>query len=113
MKQYLFILILLLTVVNSANAQKSKHEDLTKFAHSLSAITNLYVDSVSGEKLVEDAIIGMLGKLDPHSSYFNKEEAQAFLEPLSGNFDGIGVHFNMLTDTLYIIQVVPGLLGIG
>lgn len=108
MKQYLFILILLLTVVNSANAQKSKHEDLTKFAHSLSAITNLYVDSVSGEKLVEDAIIGMLGKLDPHSSYFNKEEAQAFLEPLSGNFDGIGVHFNMLTDTLYIIQVVPG-----
>lgn len=108
MKQRFIIICLLLVAGTIAYAQKSRQEDLTKFAHSLSAITNLYVDTVNSGKLVEDAIIGMLEKLDPHSSYSNKEETQAFLEPLEGNFDGIGVQFNMLTDTLYIIQVVPG-----
>ena len=70
------------------------------------AITNLYVDSVDERKLVEDAIRGMLEKLDPHSSYADPEEVKAMNEPLQGNFEGIGVQFNMVDDTLLVIQPV-------
>ncbi|MEE1236195.1 MAG: S41 family peptidase [Bacteroidaceae bacterium] len=70
-------------------------------------INNYYVDSVSSKKQVEDAINGMLSKLDPHSAYSNPEETKKMNEPLAGSFEGIGVQFNMLEDTLLIIQPVP------
>ena len=70
------------------------------------AINNLYVDSVDEQKLVEDAIRGMLEKLDPHSSYADPKEVKALNEPLQGNFEGIGVQFNMVDDTLLVIQPV-------
>ena len=70
------------------------------------ATTNLYVDSVDENKLVEDAIRGMIEKLDPHSSYSTPKEVQALNEPLQGNFEGIGVQFNMIDDTLMVIQPV-------
>lgn len=72
------------------------------------AITNLYVDSVDEQKLVEDGIRGMLEKLDPHSAYTTAKETKAMNEPLQGSFDGIGVQFNMAQDTLIIIQPVVG-----
>lgn len=68
------------------------------------AISNLYVDSVDEQKLVEDGIKGMLEKLDPHSSYTTAKETQAMNEPLQGSFEGIGVQFNMSQDTLMVIQ---------
>ena len=70
------------------------------------AISNLYVDSVDEKKLVEDAIRGMLEKLDPHSSYSTPREVQQLNEPLVGNFEGIGVQFNMLEDTLLVVQTI-------
>ena len=70
------------------------------------ATTNLYVDSVDEQKLVEDAIRGMLEKLDPHSTYSNAKEVKQMNEPLNGNFEGIGVQFNMIDDTLMVIQPV-------
>lgn len=70
------------------------------------ATTNLYVDSVDETKLVEDAIRGMLEKLDPHSQYSNAKEVKQMNEPLNGNFEGIGVQFNMIDDTLMVIQPV-------
>lgn len=70
------------------------------------AISNLYVDSVDETKLVEDAIRGMLEKLDPHSSYSTPKEVKQLNEPLVGNFEGIGVQFNMLDDTLLVVQTV-------
>jgi carboxyl-terminal processing protease len=70
------------------------------------ATANLYVDSVNEEKLVEDAIRGMLEKLDPHSQYATPKEVKAMNEPLNGNFEGIGVQFNMIEDTLLVIQPV-------
>ncbi|MGN1376649.1 MAG: S41 family peptidase [Prevotella sp.] len=69
-------------------------------------INNLYVDSVDEKKLVEDAIKGMLEKLDPHSAYSDPEEVKALNEPLQGTFDGIGVQFNMVDDTLLVIQPI-------
>ena len=55
-----------------------------------------------------NAIVGMLEKLDPHSDYSDPEETKELTEPLDSNFDGIGIQFNMLTDTLYVIQVISG-----
>ncbi len=72
------------------------------------AISNLYVDSVDEQKLVEDGIRGMLEKLDPHSSYMTTKEVKTANEPLQGNFEGIGVQFNMVEDTLLVIQPVVG-----
>ena len=70
------------------------------------ATANLYVDSVDEQKLVEDAIRGMLEKLDPHSQYATAKEVKQMNEPLNGNFEGIGVQFNMIDDTLMVIQPV-------
>lgn len=70
------------------------------------AVTNLYVDSVDENKLVENAIVGMLQKLDPHSSYSTATETKAITESLQGSFDGIGVQFNMVDDTLVVIQPI-------
>ncbi|WP_072531396.1 S41 family peptidase [Bacteroides ilei] len=72
------------------------------------AIANLYVDKVDEDKLVENAIVGMLEQLDPHSTYSDPEEVRKLNEPLQGNFDGIGIQFNMVTDTLFVIQPVSG-----
>ena len=69
-------------------------------------VNNLYVDSVDEKKLVEDAIRGMLEKLDPHSTYATPKEVKELNEPLNGNFEGIGVQFNMIQDTLMVIQPV-------
>ena len=92
----------------SMSAQRGNNIDARKLQLALYAISNLYVDSTSETKLVEDAIVGMLEKLDPHSTYTDPEETKEMTEPLQGNFDGIGIQFNMLTDTLYVIQVIPG-----
>ena len=70
------------------------------------AITNLYVDKVDENKLVEEAIIKMLAQLDPHSTYSDAQEVKKMNEPLIGNFEGIGVQFNMVEDTLFVIQPV-------
>lgn len=72
------------------------------------AISNLYVDPVDENQLVETAIISMLEKLDPHSTYSDPEEVKKLKEPLQGNFEGIGIQFNMATDTLFVIQPVSG-----
>lgn len=90
-----------------SQAQKAS-VDARKLQLALFAITNLYVDTTSETKLVEDAIVGMLEKLDPHSTYMDPEETKQMNEPLQGNFDGIGIQFNVLTDTVYVIQVIPG-----
>lgn len=68
------------------------------------AINSLYVDTVNEDRLVEDAIRGMLEKLDPHSTYTDARETKAMTEPLQGDFEGIGVQFNMVDDTLMVVQ---------
>lgn len=72
------------------------------------AISQFYVDTVNESRLVEDAIRGMLEGLDPHSQYSNPEETRELNEPLTGNFSGIGISFNMNQDTLYVIQTISG-----
>ncbi len=82
--------------------------DGIKLERTLQLINSLYVDDADTKKLTEAAIRAMLEELDPHSSYLNEEEVKAMNEPLQGNFDGIGISFNMLTDTLYVMEVIAG-----
>jgi carboxyl-terminal processing protease len=109
MKKKLLIILVFISVSHFINAQNYEEKiNANKLLNAYSAIFNLYVDETNSTKITEDAINGMLEKLDPHSSYTNAEETRKMNEPLEANFDGIGIQFNMLTDTLYVIQVISG-----
>ena len=108
MKKILLLSIGILSCLLSAKAQKSVDEQIRKLIISTVTINNYYVDSVDTEKLVEDAIRGMIEKLDPHSAYSTAEQTKRLNEPLQGSFDGIGIQFNILDDTLMVIQTITG-----
>lgn len=97
-----------LLVSFSAFADKSTAQNMKKLMNAQYAISEFYVDSVNRGKLVEDAIRGMLDKLDPHSTYNTAEETQELQQPLQGKFSGIGISFNMKEDTLYVISLISG-----
>ena len=81
--------------------------ELQKLLVAEGAISALYVEDVDEKKIVEKAIIGMLEELDPHSTYLTPEENDKSNETLMGSFEGIGVQFNMVEDTLFIVQPIP------
>jgi carboxyl-terminal processing protease len=112
MRRLLLAAITAIAALSAAHAQIRLNyggdSPLRKLTLAEMAITNLYVDSVDEQKLVEDAIRGMLEKLDPHSSYSNAKETKQMTEPLNGSFEGIGVQFNMVDDTLMVVQPVSG-----
>jgi carboxyl-terminal processing protease len=101
------LLGLILFLSSTLNAQVLSDESL-KFSQVLNWIDKYYVDSVNKAELVEDAIIKMLQTLDPHSTYLTKEEVKEMNEPLQGNFEGIGISFNLLDDTIFVINPIPG-----
>ena len=104
----LAVACLLLLAALPATAQMhinlGKNSPLRKLQIAELAISNLYVDTVDENRLVEDGIRGMIEKLDPHSSYTTAKETKAMNESLNGSFDGIGVQFNMQEDTLLVIH---------
>ena len=108
MKKTLILAFTILSCLLPAKAQKSVDEQIRKLIISTITINNYYVDSVNTEKLVEDAIRGMIEKLDPHSAYSTAEQTKRLNEPLQGSFDGIGIQFNILDDTLMVIQTITG-----
>ena len=109
MKKNLLLAACCCLFMGNVFAQKNKFDSpLRKLQLAEFAIANLYVDKVDEGKLVESAIIKMLEELDPHSTYSDPEEVKRLNEPLVGNFDGIGIQFNMVTDTLFVIQPVSG-----
>lgn len=79
-----------------------------KIAQAEKIIEQCYVDTVDTDNLAEEAIKAMLATLDPHSTYSDPEETKELTTPLDGNFSGIGIQFNMLNDTLYVIQTTSG-----
>ena len=104
----IFLLIALFACAMAGFAQKNAADmdQVRKLVMAHSAIANLYVDEVDEAKIVEAGIRAMLKELDPHSTYLTAKEVEKANEPLQGNFEGIGVQFNMADDTLFIIQTV-------
>ena len=106
MKRLSIFIILLITSCSIFAQQKLDETQLRKLVMTQGAILNLYVDTVDQKKITEDAIKGMLEKLDPHSQYTPAKDVQSVTESLNGSFEGIGVQYNMNEDTLVVIQPV-------
>ncbi len=106
MKRILLCLALIIIFVVTGYSQQRSSAALRKLQMAEFAITNLYVDSVDENKLTEEAIIRMLAQLDPHSTYNDAEQVKKMNEPLQGNFEGVGVQFQMIDDTLFVVQPV-------
>jgi len=112
MKSIAFITLMTLAAITAKAQEDNEAKDMETFNRLRKlqvaefAINRLYVDSLDEDKLVDDAIVGMLKSLDPHSSYTPKKDVQKLNEPLQGSFEGIGVQFNMAEDTLLVIQPV-------
>jgi len=103
--------VLLLSNFAFAQAEEetfTKGDGVKKLDRLLTVINYAYVDKVDNDKMVEDAIIGMLKELDPHSVYIPEKDLKKMNEPLEGNFEGIGIQFNILKDTLIVVSPISG-----
>lgn len=108
MKKLIFTLISLSILSASTNAQVKLTKSSEKMALTMYFINKLYVDKIDEKKLSDDVVKALLHELDPHSSYISEKEVKEMNEPLEGNFDGVGISFNMMTDTLYVIETISG-----
>ncbi len=98
-------------VGSSFSSRKSTAEvgsDVQKLREVLTKVHDEYVDTVNTRNLVDEAITEMLHKLDPHSSYIPAQDRIAANEDLRGNFDGIGVEFNIFQDTIVVVTPLSG-----
>ena len=107
LKLKMFCVILLLFFSNNIKAQDTRDQAI-KFHGLLRLIDAFYVDTTNVKTLTEEAIVGMLKKLDPHSVYISKDEVEDMNEPLMGSFSGIGIQFNILNDTLMVVATISG-----
>lgn len=108
MKKLIITIGLVLFLVSFRANSQIQFEQTVKFGQLLEWLNDSYVDSVNEAKIVEDAIIYILKELDPHSSYLTKKEVKEINEPLQGNFEGIGISFNILDDTIFVISPISG-----
>lgn len=92
----------------SVLAQRNANKETEKLDYLLYYLNNNYVDTVSSHQIVEEGIRAMLKELDPHSVYISKEELKEMEEPLVGNFDGVGIQFNILEDTIVVVNTIVG-----
>ena len=89
-------------------AQEEVQQNQLKFGRLLRLIDGYYVDSVNINQITEKAIVNILSELDPHSVYMSKDEVAKMNEPLVGNFEGIGITFNIFKDNLLVTTTVAG-----
>ena len=115
MRQILASLCLVVGSFVAANAQNNPASELNeretqayKMNELLMRIESMYVEEVDLASLLETAIVSMLEEMDPHSVYIPAEELQAADEPLNGNFDGVGIQFNIFRDTIMVVSPISG-----
>ena len=108
MKKFAISCLVLLAAAGLGVAQRMELTPSQKLRAAEGIIENFYVEDVDGQELTAEAIRAMLKTLDPHSSYTTPSETEEFTTPLEGKFSGIGITFNMLEDTVYVIQTVSG-----
>ena len=105
MKRMIFsVAVLLLSVMVQA---QQVPEHIVKLMYTGNIIENFYVDDADTDKITEEGIKAMLKALDPHSTYTNPKETKSLLEQMEGSFGGIGIQFNIVSDTLFVIQTTP------
>lgn len=108
MKKSILFLLALMAATPLLRAQQFEITPEQKLNASLAIVERYYVEDVDADTLVTEAIKAMLKTLDPHSAYTSPKETKEFTEPLNGKFSGIGIQFNMLEDTVYVIQTISG-----
>src|SRR5574344_2900582 len=110
MKQTIFSLFFIIS--SFVNAQSIDRNELlatdNKMSFTLNMIRYYYAEKPDMKKIVEKGIVNMLKELDPHSVYISKDEVQKMNEPLVGNFDGVGISFQLLSDTIHVVEVISG-----
>ncbi|HQG78653.1 MAG TPA: S41 family peptidase [Bacteroidales bacterium] len=104
----LAFIVLAFILAGSKGYSQDPNEGTLKIGRTLGLIDAFYVDTVNLGSLTEKAIIEMLRTLDPHSSYISAKDVKDMNEPLNGNFEGIGIQFNLLHDTIIVIEPVAG-----
>lgn len=108
-----FILLVLLSFTSGAQTingsePKRKYDIADKFVEVINLARSYYTDTIEDEKLVESAIKKVLEDLDPHSSYVPAKDVKRSEEGLVGNFEGVGITFQILKDTVMVLEVIPG-----
>ncbi|MCS7014129.1 MAG: S41 family peptidase [Chloroherpetonaceae bacterium] len=100
--------ILVGTQIKTSISSDNLYEQQRKFSQAFLFVSKYYVDDVDTQKLTEGAIEGMLERLDPHSAYLSAEQNRRSKEEFQGNFEGIGIEFDVLNDTLFVVAPVIG-----
>lgn len=94
--------------INSKSSSDEVTKDIQKLREVLTLVKKEYVDDTKTDGLVEDAIVHLLGKLDPHSAYISARDRISANEDLKGNFEGIGIEFSIFHDTLVVVTALSG-----
>lgn len=94
--------------IQSKTIFTSRNTQFNKLSEIISYISNEYVDTIDQKTLVDNSIEKILQQLDPHSSYIPAEDLQAVNESLEGNFEGIGIEFYILDDTIMVVSAISG-----
>ncbi len=107
------ILLIIIGIVLGIEIQKvisndNLRENLKKFNDVLTYTDKFYVENIDSQKLIEAAITGMLDSLDPHSVYIPAKSMESVEEQFRGNFDGIGIEFQVINDTLTVVSPITG-----
>ncbi len=103
-----FAAVILFISAGKPGSSQDLNDETFKIGRTLALIDAFYVDSTDIHKLNEKAIIEILKNLDPHSVYVSAKDVKEMNEPLNGNFEGIGIQFNILRDSIIVIDPIPG-----
>jgi carboxyl-terminal processing protease len=95
-------------MINRNAVHRGQAAPSDKISSIIDYVQDQYVDTVNREKLIDKTIADMLQELDPHSAYMTAEERARMNEPLEGNFEGIGIEFNIVSDTIRVMNVIAG-----
>lgn len=98
----------LITVLIVATSSVVAQDQAQKIGEVYNIINHLYVDDVPSEEIGDAAIVAMLEELDPHSTYIPKSDVEGANERINGSFVGIGIRFQLLNDTLLVVNPIPG-----
>ena len=108
LKMFFLAIACIIALAATAQNQSKAQMNAQKLGTTLYLIENFYVDTANIDKVTEDAIIAALKELDPHSAYISKKDVEKANEPLVGSFEGIGVTYQLIRDTITVISPTAG-----